>query len=296
MKYLKIVAALLLASIIAIFISAPTVYMKSFFDGITVWAYNVLPALFPFAVISALLIKLLPSAKRSATQKLFGINCDHVLAISLLCGYPLGAKAIADSNADVDSATRMCAFCSTAGPVFIIATVGAKLLNSPSATLVILVSQVLGATFNGFVFKPISGNERKITLPLHSSVNLGDTVTNSALSVISVGGLIAIFYMITDMLKSFLPPALQNNVAFNFAVGLLEMTNGIIAISKTAPLTVATVLASALLSFGGLCVLAQCYTFLDKKDIPFGKMLTMKITQCLFTTVVSIVLTAIFLR
>lgn len=270
--------------------------MQSFFDGITVWAYNVLPALFPFAVICTLLVKLLPTTKKSATQKLFGIRCDNVFAVSLLCGYPLGAKAIADSNADANTAAYMCAFCSTAGPIFIIATVGAKLLNSPTAAAIILVSQIAGAVVNGLIYIKRKAIYTNITLPMQTSVNLGDTVTDAALSIISVGGLIALFYMFTDMLKTFLPPSIQNNILLNFAIGLLEMTNGVIAISKIAPVYVSTVLISALLSFGGLCVLTQCYTFLCKKNLSITQLIKMKITQCLFTTAISAVLTITFLR
>ena len=129
MKTLRITAIAAFLIVLGIFISAPSKYMQSFFDGITVWAYNVLPAIFPFTVLTTLALKVRPKAKISFSKKLFCIDCDSVFIASLLCGYPIGAKIIGDSDASTITATKACAFCSSAGPIFMIGTVGAKLLQ-----------------------------------------------------------------------------------------------------------------------------------------------------------------------
>ena len=294
-KYIRVIVLLLFAIVAGVFVSAPTKYMQSFFDGLTVWAYNVLPALFPFAVLSSVAIKLKPKTRFSLTKRLFGISCDGAWTVSLLCGYPLGAKAVSVSSADVATATRMCAFCSTAGPIFIVATVGAKLLQNAVATAILLVSQLFACIANGMLYR----KKPSVTLPENNGVlrpaDFGTAVTDSALSVISVGGLIALFYMLADMIKTFLPVGAQNSLAVGFAVGLLEMTNGIFAICKIADVTTATVLCSTLLALGGMCVFFQCYSYLGKKLVRATDVVKMKLTQAAFATIISFVLVKIFL-
>ena len=269
--------------------------MQSFFDGLTVWAYNVLPALFPFAVLSAIALKIVPRHKYSLTKSLFGIACDKEFATALLCGYPMGAKAISDSNADVDTATRMCAFCSTAGPIFMIATVGAKLLQNSVATAIVVFSHFLSAIINGFIYR----RREQIVLDRNSdklvAEDLGNTLTSSVLSVLSVGGLIALFYMFSDMLKSFFPQTIADSLPIAYAIGILEMTNGVFAICKSADLITATILCSGLLALGGMCVFFQCYAFLGKKKINAINVIKMKLTQSAIATIVSFCLAKLLL-
>ena len=286
---------LLFIGVAAVFISAPIKYMQSFFNGLTVWAYNVLPALFPFTVITTIALKVKPQTKHSFTKMLFGISCDNVFITSLLCGYPIGAKAIADCNADKATATRMCAFCSSAGPIFMIATVGAKLLQNTAATLILIFVHILSVVANGLIYR------RKETVELleeetcFKPQDFGNTITNSALSIISVGGLIALFYMFSDMIKSFLPSAVSDNLAVSFAIGLLEMTNGIFGVCKLADVATATVLCSTLLGLGGMCVFFQCYAFLGVKNIKAVDVIKMKLTQSAFATIFSFILVKLFL-
>ena len=295
MKIIRILAIILFIAIVAIFISAPARYMQSFFDGLTVWAYNVLPALFPFAVLSNLTFKIAPKNKRSVTRLLFGVSCDNVFLMSLLCGYPIGAKAIADTNSTAESATRACSFCSTAGPIFMIATVGAKLLQNTTATIIVILAHILSAILNGLIYRKKEFAELADTSGEFKAKDFGDTISSSVLSVLSVGGLIALFYMLTDMLKNLLPAAISTSLAFSYAVGLLEMTNGIIDVCKLADTATATVLASSLLALGGACVFCQSYAFLATKNVKAVDVLKMKLTQAAFATIISFALVKIFI-
>lgn len=269
--------------------------MQSFVNGVTIWAFNVLPALFPFMVLTTLTLKLQTSNKKSITKILFGVRCDNALLTSLLCGYPVGAKVIADSNADSDTATAMCSFCSTAGPIFMIATVGTQLLQSPTATAIIVATQILSALLNGLLYRP-KMNEFKIEHEAKfSAQDIGDTITDSALSVISVGGLIALFYMLTDMIKSLLPQKIACSIGAAFVMGLFEMTNGLFGVCSSADIATATVLCNTLLAFGGLCVFAQCYAFLGAKQVNAFKLIKMKITQSAIATILSFALVKVML-
>ena len=294
-KYLRVFFTLLFIGVAAVFISAPTKYMQSFFDGLTVWAYNVLPALFPFTVITTFALKIKPQTKHSFTKLLFGISCDNVFITSLLCGYPIGAKAISDCNADTAAATRMCAFCSSAGPIFMIATVGAKLLQNTAATLILISVHILSVIANGLIYRRKDNCELLEQDTGFKPEDFGNTITNSALSIISVGGLIALFYMLSDMIKSFLPSNISDSLVVSFVIGLLEMTNGVFGVCKLTDVATATVLCSTLLALGGMCVFFQCYAFLGKKKIKTVDIFKMKLTQSAFATIFSFILVRIFL-
>lgn len=269
--------------------------MQSFMDGITIWANNVLPALFPFMVLTTLTLKLQTKRKHSLTKLFFGIDCDSILLSSILCGYPIGAKAIADSNADAETATRVCSFCSTAGPVFMLATVGARLLQNTTASVILITTHIVSAILNGLLYRNKDEIHSIDNNPKLSAGDIGETITNSALSVISVGGLIALFYMLSDMIKSLLPQNLSNSLTIAFIIGIFEMTNGIFGVCRLTDIATSTILCSALLSFGGLCVFAQCYTFLGVKGVKPLKLFKMKLTQSAIATVLSYILVHLLL-
>lgn len=296
MKFVRIFITLLFIFVATIFVSTPTKYMQSFFDGLTVWAYNVLPALFPFMVLTTLTLKLAPKSKFSMTKTLFGISCDSAFIASLLCGYPVGAKMIADSNTNTITSTKMCSFCSSAGPIFMIATVGAKLLQNTTATIILVVTHIVSTILNGLIYR--DKNNNIVIIDDNKSLSpqdFGNTITNSALSVLSVGGLIALFYMLADMIKNVLPASISESLVFSFSIGLLEMTNGVIGVCKLADTATATVLCSSLLALGGLCVFLQCYAFLGQKNIKAVDVLKMKVTQSAFATILSFIFVKILL-
>lgn len=296
MKYLKVTLTTLFIAVATVFLSSPAVYMQSFLDGVTVWAYNVLPALFPFAVLTTLAAKFFLHWKFSVCKPLFGVRADGIYLLSLLCGYPMGAKAIAESSFDAETSTQLCSFCSSASPIFVLATVGAKLLANTTATVVLIVSHLLSTLLNGALYRKKRDDVSNSNLQneFHSA-DIGNAVTSSLLSVLSVGGLIALFYMLTDIIKSFLPNAASESVAVGFLLGLFEMTNGVISVCGTCDLLTATVLSSFLISFGGMCVFAQSLSFLAQKNIKPTRFLKMKLTQGSIATLLSFALGSLLL-
>jgi len=102
--------------------------LKGANEGITLCLYTVVPALFPFFVLSALLTSSLTGGK----NRLFGLlgklcripeGSEILLATGLLGGYPVGAKSVAQAWEkgwlSQEDARRMLGFCSNAGPAFL---------------------------------------------------------------------------------------------------------------------------------------------------------------------------------
>ena len=84
-------------------------------------------------------------------------NMGTVLLMSFLGGFPVGARMLSDMLArgetDRDTASRALCCCVNAGPSFLISAVGAGLLHSRTAGLLLLAAQLLSAFIVGaFVF------------------------------------------------------------------------------------------------------------------------------------------------
>ena len=294
-KFLTNIAiTLLYFAIFIIFATHSVRYTKAFLDGITVWAHNVLPVIFPFALLTTIFTKYCNWGKFSITKHIFGIDCDKLFLTSFLCGYPVGARVISEQNVDEKSATILCSFCSTPSPIFLIATVGIAIDNT-TATIILCVSQFGAMILNGLLYtrrKSFAFSSYKTTT---SSNDFSTTLTNSILAVLTVGALIALFFMLTEIIQSLLPQSVSTHPALFFAIGILEMTSGILKICSSCDMLSATVCSSALLAFGGFCVALQCFAFVSQKGVKFANLLKMKCTQCAFATIIAFVLGKLFL-
>ena len=283
------------AIVVVAFFANPTRYMQCFFDGLAVWAHNVLPALFPFSLLGALLTNTQKAPKKCGLfGKLFNAqNCTQLFVLNLLCGYPVGAKLVSQHTTDKRLALKLFSFCSSASPVFLIVTIGANLLRNTTATIVLVASHVLSVVANGLLHR--NDKTTKLTFNFNLQQDFSQSLTNTVLSMLSVGSLVALFFMLTSIVEDLLPSTLTRNNFFRFAVGLCEMTNGAIAICQNNDVFVSTVLVCAIVSFGGLCVLLQSYAFLCKCKVSLWEMTKIKATQSAFATLFCFVLALIFL-
>ena len=294
----NVIIVVLFLLLVVCFVVAPRFCGKSFLDGLTVWAVNVLPALFPFALLAPLAARAL-TPKKSLTLPLFGVRADGVFLLSLACGYPIGAKVISSLNVDDKTAVKLSSFCSTPSPIFVLATVGA-LLDNPVATAVLALSQLVGCIANGLIFRGYAETKYIVLEAPDGDKNFSEMLTDAVLSVLSVGGVIALVYMVSAVVKSLLSSDLANNIAVAFLLGLAEMTNGLTPQPRCAGVlsvtslavttTMATVLCSGLLGFGGIGVMLQSMSFLSKRNVSPLAYLKTKMTQSSVCAIVSYLL------
>ena len=297
----------------------PQTYMQSTINGIDVWLTKVVPALFPFFFLTKLLTEMNVVEKISKifkpiTNHLFkapGIS-SYAFLMSIISGYPVGAKIISElfkkgiiNNSD---AVKMNSFCSTSGPLFVIGTVGAGLFNSQKFGLIILLSHILGAFFNGILYRNYKGNQnclKKASLTNIKQDNiLSSILYDSIISILMVGGFIAIFFVFIDFLNNikmlssisaifaniFSFTHLDSNF-FNCVLnGLLEVTRGLLDLSQTqiSP-TLLCSMATFLISFGGLSIHLQSIIFLKEAKIKMSNYFLQKITHSILSTIICVV-------
>jgi hypothetical protein len=137
------------------------------------------------------------------------------------------------------------------------------------------------ATYKGKTFCPATIN---MALPLSQgsvglSTSIGEAISSSVASMLSVGGYILIGGLVVDTLAlvpalSSLPPALTSAT-----YGIVEMTRGVIASTLISSTTLKTSIVTLVVTWGGLSVLMQSYHFLSRCNLTFFDVILPKITQ-----------------
>lgn len=301
MKKYKTLLSIFIVYIILNMVIFPDIYIKETLSGITAWAFNVLPSVLPFIFFTKILSSLGGIERASAIfarpmNKLFKAPAlsSYVFLMSIISGYPVGAKMTADlySSGKISrsDAFKMTSFCSTSGPMFIIGAVGVGMLHSAMAGYIIFLSHVIGSFLNGFLYRKIKVEELQIS-PLqqkNEKTNLSQIVIDSALSIISVGVIIAIFFVVIRSLSpifSLFPAPVASVLE-----GIVEITKGCIDIAKNIPFSLAIVASTFVISFGGISTMLQSLTMLDQIKMPAPLFLLQKFTHALLATLISFIL------
>ncbi len=267
-------------------------YPQAVLGGISLWVSAIIPSMFPYFFLSALLSGLNVTGKLSfrlspLTKRLFNTNgtTGYALIMSVLSGYPMGAKIVADLKnggmlSDAES-ERASVFCSTSSPLFLTASVGVTMFNSTAFGLLLSTVHLLSAVVVGVIFsfykRKQSAGHMKFFSQAQSQSLFYDSVTSSVNSTLLVGGIITLFYVFIEILLSNgvlnLPLALLYNVfgeqslSSGLVLGLIEATRGYVALSKGGITFFTLPVACAISGFGGLSVIAQSVAFLKSAKI-----------------------------
>ena len=305
-KFFKIICIFLVCLCLFLMILKPETYIKSALYGIKLWALTVVPSLLPFFFFTSLLSVLGVTSILSKTLKtpckiLFktsGVS-GYDFLMSVLSGYPVGAKIIADlyenKIIDSDEATKISTFCSTSGPLFVIGSVGYGMFSNKTVGYTLIISHILSAILCGIVFR-FYGNknsERPFCTPTQNDENaLYNCVYSSVISVACVGGFICVFGLFLDVFQNLnlllplvklLNPILGKDLSSAFCYGLIEITKGCksLSVRSLSPLSVS--LSSSLISFGGFSVWAQSSIFLSRARVNLKIFFISKILQTVFS-------------
>lgn len=281
--------ALAAAAVLALMIAQPERYAAACAKGIALWATAVLPALFPFMVLTSVLTGLgaaqgLAKAFAPLAAKLrLPAVAAYCFLLSALSGYPVGARVAADlcrrGALPQAYAARVAVLCSTSGPMFVVGSVGGLLFRSPAAGAVLYASHLAGTVLVCLLALPFAKKlPKQASLPPRQDTDglLRESVHAAVLSVLCVGGFIALFCVLTQALADArllaLPAALLERLLAPFgaeaaaegvAAGLLECTQGCAAVAASgAPL--ALPLCAFLITFGGASILAQQMAYLGQ--------------------------------
>lgn len=272
-------------------------------SGIMLWANTVLPALLPFFIVAELLVslrftQLLGILLEPLMRPLFHLpGCSAlVIVMGFTSGFPVGAiltrKLYEEKQLQADEAEHLVSFTNNSSPLFILGAVGIGLLAHPVAGYILAISHYASNLCVGLFWRLVrkvkgapymKPSDRQASLAsffaqtesISIGKSMGEAIKNSLNHILTVGGFIVLFSVLTRMLSvwgfmdllahalSSLLSGLSYPLAYGLSMGLFEMTLGIkTASSSNAPLLAQLMVISIILSFSGFSVIAQVASIL----------------------------------
>ena len=262
-------------------IKESTIVISSVRLSIRIWQNNIFPSLFPFFIISNILISLhLPEMLGSIFQnlmyKLFKINSNtaFILFLSIISGFPSSAKytkELLDNNLiDNDDATKILTFTHFSNPLFVIGILG-NVINK-NIIIKVLISHYLGNIIIGILLRNYKSKEKnKSNSKIEPTKNIGTIITNSISSAINslllILGTITTFLIITSLVNSIFNITGITKVLIN---GIFEITQGLNSLKYiNISNNIKGLLSVFILSFGGLSVHMQIITIISETKIKY---------------------------
>ena len=288
-------------------------------QGINLWLSLILPAMFPYFFITAILSSLSITSKISnkfspLTKRLFNTSgaCGYAFFMSLIAGYPIGAKIVCDLREknviSQSEAIRASAFCSTSSPMFLISSVGSIMFNNTTFGLVLFISNVISAIMVGIIFSYYKKSDKPSATPYITNQKIDNILYESAyssvISVLVVGAIITVFYILSSILFrfnilspiiNFLSLILGNyNTSKALTFGLIESTQGLKLLS-TLPITSLTLpLCAFICGFGGISIIMQSIAYLKKAKIKTAPFIKAKLLCAVLNFLITFIICLIF--
>lgn len=307
----KIINIIIILSLIIILIEI-LLYKTIVFDSISIslntWTTSIIPSLFPFFVISDILINYhitnyIPKPIKKTFSYLFGTS-DQVTTIfflSCLSGFPSNARntrTLYDKKLITESeASHALIFTHFSNPLFILSTVSVLFLHNESFGIPILISHYLGNIILGIITKKnTTTNNINYTKETNKSQSFSTILINSIKS--SIDTLLLILGTLTCFLV--LSSLLINNLNLNpynssIIKGLLEITMGLKSLSLlNIPDIYKIVISTMFISFGGLSVHLQVISQITDTKIKYYPFFIARIFHAIISGIISYILFILF--
>lgn len=272
--------------------------------GLMLWYNSALPSLLPFIISTNLLKRsyapiLISKLFSPIGRPLFNTGGIGIFPIimGMLSGYPLGAKITSElymeNKISKKTAEHLILFTNNSGPLFIVGTVGTIFLKNTKTGYFIMLIHYVSAMIIG----AITADRRSYSQSAKINTNfnqlslgqiLSETIYDSIRTIVSIGGYIILFSIITGYITQFV----NNKFAKAIIYGIFEITGGCSLLS--AENQVNTALISALISWGGLSIHFQAADYIIKAKLPFKKYLLSKFFQSLIAFLLCFILYPIY--
>lgn len=264
-------------------------------SGLSLCANVIVPSMFPFFVLSSLLVNLgmvhyLDRLFAPVMKPLFGLSgaCSAALALGMIGGYPIGAKTAlslyTSHQISKTEAERLLAFCNNCGPAFLFGVVGAGIFSSSKIGLLlylvhILVSLLIGLLFHLFgrpLHVSFTRTQRQTAPAMRFPLAFTTAVRDGLNSTLNICAFIVCFTVLIRFLffssamdifcaslaALLRPLGIGQQSIETILIGIIELSSGVWGL-KEAAMSVSSrvVMAAFILGWAGLCVHCQVLSF-----------------------------------
>lgn len=271
--------------------------------GLLLCSGIIVPSLFPFAVLSNLLLELglpqkLGKICSPVTKALFGVSGAGSAAffLGIAGGYPLGAISISEmyskGSLRKSEAERLLSFCDNSGPAFIVSVAGSAVFGSVKIGFFLYGVHIIAALLTGVILKTRQRASRTSLLPVQAVSFSGaftDSVKRATGTMVTVCGFVVFFSVLVGVLDAFgTLSSLTGQISSFFGTelhfsrslltGLLELGTGTSSMLGLRANAVNLALCSFIIGWGGISVHAQAAAVIKEGGLStarhtFGKLL-----------------------
>ncbi|MBP1737411.1 MAG: rane protein [Oscillospiraceae bacterium] len=268
--------------------------------GLTLCYNVIIPSLFPFFVLSSLVVELglsgyLGRALERVMRPLFNVPgcCASAVALGFVGGYPVGAQTAIHlyekGSCTKEEAERLLSFCNNSGPAFILGVVGAGVFSNSKIGITLYFAHAAASICVGILFRfyhRSSGRHRgrpvqnriEVTHFTAAFVNSIKSALNSALNICAF---VVFFTVVLRLLflsgvmgalagalaAVFSPIGFTQEWAERFLTGVLEISSGVWSVSGTGSLSGRMSMAAFILGWAGISVHCQVLSFLGSSGL-----------------------------
>lgn len=262
--------------------------------------YNVIiPSLFPFFVLSSLVVDLglaryVGRALEKFMRPLFNVpgSCASALALGFIGGYPVGARTAISlyekGMCTKEEAERLLAFCNNSGPAFILGVVGAGVFASSRVGVLLYLAHAAASVCIGILFRfykagggavrpagSLQFETQRLTTAFTGSVK------NSFLSTLNICAFVVFFTVVIRMLdlcgalpwaagmlgRLLAPLGFSEAWGERLLTGVLEISSGVWSLSGDGSLRGRLSMAAFMLGWAGISVHCQVLSFLGSSGL-----------------------------
>ncbi|HBJ19211.1 MAG TPA: hypothetical protein DDY70_05700 [Clostridiales bacterium] len=255
--------------------------------GLTLCARTVIPAVFPFMILSGIVTAFSSFDSLSLVarpfERIFHIHRCGIGAFftGIFCGFPLGVKCTVDlyraGRLEKDEAERLIGFSNNTGPAFLVSAIGIGMRGSMREGVLLYLAMVLSAIIVGILFGigHRAGNGGGVRE--QKEFDLVTCIRDAGVNTLAVASFLTFFSVVTGLLSHFLP----NGAVLSFLFPFLEVGNAAYYLAALSPLPARLTLALTAFatSFSGLSVHLQAGHFLSGSGLSVRRYYPMKLFQ-----------------
>ena len=263
-------------------------------DGVDLSLGTLIPSLYPFMVLSTLIVELdlfkrTPAIAESISRAVFGISGKGiaVFILSLIGGLPLGCRMTSElyekGEISLCEGRRMMLFCYCCGPAFTISSLGLYMLGSKQAGMIIYLSLILSALTVGILSRFFGEEDdyrlsRKTTSESDGfSVSFVRAVSSGSTGILGVCAWVILFSCINRLVE--ILPMSYSFKLFFYSVS--EVTNGVYLSAGNLSLPI----IAGIVGFGGLCGHCQVMPYVIKLRLKYKYFFTGRVVCASLTAI-----------
>lgn len=288
-------AATVMASLffIALLLKNPDISIQYVTRGLRLCCTAVIPTLFPFMVLSELLVRtgggeLMGRALAAPMRALFGLSGAGSCAFLLgaVCGFPVGTRAavmLYDRGLlERSEAERLISFCNYPSSAFMISATGAALWQNRQLGAAmyasVLAAGVIAGIISGIPARRAAKKEGVVPTDMPHTVRkpqptaLSDSVTTAATSTLNVCAYVAFFSCVVGCISHILARISPSRTVEAAIYSFFELTSGAAASAAVIPSRTGILMCTAAAGWSGLSVALQVFSVCSSSERPHPRM------------------------